>query len=395
MSDALFAVTGVGAVSPLGRNAPELWSALREGRSAIGPLGEALGGGVGAMFAEAPQPDVDRRLLAAMDPFSVYSCAAAQEALAQARLDAAPERVGAIIGVGVGGVVTTDQGYRRLYAENRRVDALTLPKVMPSAAASNVSMAFGLKGPTFATCSACASSAHAIVEATHWLRHGAVDAMVAGGVEAPFALGALTAWRGLHIMASDTCRPFSVGRKGLVMGEGAACLVLERLESARARGAQILAVLAGFGVTADAGHIVKPDRDSIIRALRLALADAGVAPGEVGYVNAHGTGTQLNDVVESAALQAVFGEGRVPVTTSTKAATGHTMGGAGAIEAVITIGALREGFIPPTLNFLGPDPECPLDVCPNEARSADVEVALSNSFAFGGLNVSLVLRRAA
>ena len=389
----MFAITGVGVVSPLGRSAPELWTALRDGRSAIGPLGEALGGGVGAMFAEPPQPDVDRRLLASMDAFSAYSCAAAQQALAQARLDVPPERVGAVIGVGIGGITGTDQFYRRLYEENRRGDALTIPKVMPSAAASNVSMAFGLKGPTFATSSACASSAHAIVEATHWLRLGVADAMVAGGVETPFAFGSLTAWRNLHIMAPDTCRPFSAGRKGLVMGEGAACLVLERLESARARGAEILAVLAGFGVTADAGHLVKPDQDSITRALRLALADAGVSPEQVGYINAHGTGTQLNDVVESAALRAVFGDGRVPVTSSTKAATGHTMGGAGAIEAVITLGALRQGFVPPTLNFIAPDPECPIDVCPNTARSADIEVALSNSFAFGGLNVSLVLRR--
>jgi nodulation protein E len=389
----VFAITGVGVVSPLGRSAPELWTALRDGRSAIGPLGEALGGGVGAMFAEPPQPDVDRRLLASMDAFSAYSCAAAQQALAQARLDVPPERVGAVIGVGIGGITGTDQFYRRLYEENRRGDALTIPKVMPSAAASNVSMAFGLKGPTFATSSACASSAHAIVEATHWLRLGVADAMVAGGVETPFAFGSLTAWRNLHIMAPDTCRPFSVGRKGLVMGEGAACLVLERLESARARGAEILAVLAGFGVTADAGHLVKPDQDSITRALRLALADAGVSPEQVGYINAHGTGTQLNDVVESASLRAVFGDGRVPVTSSTKAATGHTMGGAGAIEAVITVGAMRQGFVPPTLNFIAPDPECPIDVCPNAARSADIEVALSNSFAFGGLNVSLVLRR--
>jgi nodulation protein E len=390
----VFAITGVGVVSPLGRSAPELWAALRDGRSAIGPLGEALGGGVGATFAEPPQPDVDRRLLAGMDAFSVYSCAAAQEALGQARLAVAPERIGAVIGVGVGGIAGNDQAYRRIYGENRRPDAMTIPKVMPSAAASNVSMAFGLKGPTFATSSACASSAHAIVEATHWLRLGVADAMVAGGVEAPFTFGSLAAWRSLHILAPDTCRPFSVGRKGLVMGEGAACLVLERFESAQARGAEILAVLAGFGVTADAGHIVKPDRESIVRALRLALADAGVAPRQVGYVNAHGTGTQLNDAVESAALCAVFGDGRVPVTTSTKAATGHTLGGAGAIEAVITVGALREGFVPPTLNFIAPDPECPLDVCPNVARAADIDVALSNSFAFGGLNVSLVLRRA-
>jgi nodulation protein E len=264
----MFAVTGVGVVSPLACGAPALWAALRDGRSAIRPLGETLGGGVGAVFDELPQPDIDKRLLAAMDPFSVYSCAAAQQALSQAALDAAPERVGAVVGVGIGGVVTTDQAYRRFYGENRRrVDALTIPKTMPSAAASNVSMTFGLKGPSFATTSACASSAHAIVEATHWLRCGAADAMLVGGVEAPFAPGSLVAWRSLHIMAPDTCRPFSLERRGLVMGEGAACLVLERLADAQARGAEILAVIAGFGVTADAGHLVKPDQVSIARAM--------------------------------------------------------------------------------------------------------------------------------
>jgi nodulation protein E len=390
----VFAVTGVGVLSPLASSAPALWEALRAGRSAIGPLPEALGGGVGAAFAQPPEPVVPKRLAAAMDPVASYACSAAREALDQARLGAPPERIGAVIGVGIGGIVTTDDSYRRLYAEDRKPDALAIPKIMPSAAASAVSMGLGLKGPSFVVASACASSAHAIVEAMHWLRCGAADAMVAGGAEAPFAYGLMMAWRSMHIMAPDTCRPFSAGRKGLVMGEGAACLVLERFDDARARGAEILAVVAGFGVTADAGHLVKPDEASITRALRLALADAGVAPEAVGYVNAHGTGTHLNDVVESAALRNVFGDGRVPVTSSTKAATGHTMGAAGAIEAVAAVGALREGFVPPTLNFLGPDPECPIDVCPNEAREADIRVALSNSFAFGGLNVTLVLQRA-
>lgn len=388
----MFAITGVGAVSPLGRDVPELWAAVRAGRSAIGPLGEELGGAVGAAFAQPPESAISKRLTAAMDPVARYACIAAKEALDRAQLAAPPERIGAVIGVGIGGIVTTDESYHRLYAEDRKPDGLAIPKIMPSAAASAVSMGLGLKGPSFVVASACASSAHAIVEAMHWLRHGTVDAMVAGGAEAPFAYGLMSAWKSMHIMAPDTCRPFSAGRKGMVIGEGAACLVLERLESARARGAEILAVVAGAGVTADAGHLVKPDRDSIIRTLGLAFADAGVAPGQVDYVNAHGTGTELNDLVESSALRAVFGDGAVPVTSSTKAATGHTMGAAGALEAVITVGALREGFVPPTLNFLGPDPNCPLDVCPNAARPADIRVALSNSFAFGGLNVALVLR---
>jgi nodulation protein E len=390
----MFAITGVGVVSPLGRSAPELWEALRDGRSAIGPLPDALGGGVGAAFAEEPASGVSKRLTAAMDPIARYACAAAEQALGQARPGAPAERIGAVIGVGIGGIVTTDQSYLRLYGEQRKVDALAIPKIMPSAAASNVSMAFGLKGPCYVVSSACASSAHAIVEGMNWLRAGGADVMLVGGAEAPFAYGLMMAWKAMHIMAPDTCRPFSADRKGMVMGEGAACLAIERLEDAQARGAEVLAVLAGGAVTADADHLVKPNRQSITRAMQQALQNAGVSPGDVGYVNAHGTGTQVNDETESGAIHDVFGDARLPVVSSTKGATGHTMGAAGAIETVATVGALREGFIPPTLNFLAPDPACALDVCPNVARPAALEVALSNSFAFGGLNVSLVLRRA-
>ena len=390
----MYAITGVGVVSPLGRSASELWGALRGGRSAIGPLGEALGGGVGAAFAEAPESGVSKRLTAAMDPIARYACAAAEQALGQARPGAPAERIGAVIGVGIGGIVTTDQSYLRLYGEQRKVDALAIPKIMPSAAASNVSMAFGLRGPCYVVSSACASSAHAIVEGMNWLRAGGADVMLVGGAEAPFAYGLMMAWKAMHIMAPDTCRPFSADRKGMVMGEGAACLVLERLEDAQARGAEILAVIAGGAVTADADHLVKPNRQSITRAMQLAMQNAGVNPGDVDYVNAHGTGTQVNDETESGAIHDVFGGARLPVVSSTKGATGHTMGAAGAIEAVATIGALREGFIPPTLNYLAPDPACDLDVCPNVARPGAPGVALSNSFAFGGLNVSLVLRRA-
>ena len=389
----MFAITGLGVVSPLAGSAPALWAAVREGRSAISPLGESLGGGVGAMFAEEPASGVSKRLTAAMDPIARYACAAAEQALEQAQPRAPAERIGAVIGVGIGGIVTTDQSYLRLYGEQRKVDALAIPKIMPSAAASNVSMAFGLKGPCYVVSSACASSAHAIVEGMNWLRTGGADVMLVGGAEAPFAHGLMMAWKAMHIMAPDTCRPFSAQRKGMVMGEGAACLVMERLEDAQARGAEVLAVLAGGAVTADADHLVKPNRESITRAMQLALQNAGIGPGDVDYVNAHGTGTQVNDETESGAILDVFGDVRLPVVSSTKAATGHTMGAAGVMEAVITVGALREGFVPPTLNFLAPDPACALDICPNATRAAALEVALSNSFAFGGLNVSLVIRR--
>lgn len=388
----MYAITGIGALSPLGRGADALFEAVRAGRSAIGPLPEALGGGVGAAFAEPPASGISKRLTAAMDPIARYACIAAEEALSQARLDAPPERVGAVIGVGIGGICTTDESYHRLYGQDRKPDALAIPKIMPSAPASAVSMALGLKGPSFVVSSACASSAHAIIEAMHWLRLGAADAMVAGGAEAPFAYGLMMAWRAMHIMAPDTCRPFSVDRKGMVMGEGAACLVIERLADAKARGAPILAVILGAGVSADADHLVKPNRESIGRAMRNALADAGLGPSDIEYINAHGTGTSLNDATEAAAVHDLFGDAP-PVVSSTKGATGHTMGAAGAVEAAITVGALHGGWIPPTANFLGPDPECPLDVCPGTARVATLEVAMSNSFAFGGLNASLIFGR--
>lgn len=390
----MYAVTGLGVVSPLADKVPALWESVRTGQSAIRPLPEELGGGVGVRFEEPPESGLDRRLLAAMDPVSIYAAIAGSEAYQQAEAERIDKRrVGTVVGVGVGGINSLDNSYHRLYSEGRRVNALAIPRVMPSAAASGVSMALGLQGPTFVVSSACASSAHALVEATHWLDKGRADAMLAIGAEAPFAHGLMMGWKAMHILAPDTCRPFCARRKGMVVGEGAAALLIERPEHAKARGAEVLANLLGYGVSADAYHLVKPEQSSIEYALQEALEESGVLPEQIDYVNAHGTGTQTNDATEGAALREMFGS-RCPAVSSTKGATGHTLGAAGAMEAVITIGAIRGGWIPPTLNVIEKDADIDLDICSGTSRAAEISCAMSNSFAFGGLNACLVIAKA-
>jgi nodulation protein E len=270
---------------------------------------------------------------------------------------------------------------------------MTIPRVMPNAAASQVCMRYGCKGPSFAISSACSSGSQSIGVGFQMVRCGVVDRAVVGGSEALLTPAVFRAWEALRVLTPDACRPFSKGRNGMVLGEGAAVLIIEELETARARNATIIAEIAGYGSTSDANDIVRPDRDGPVRSMRLALADAGLAPEDVGYINAHGTGTILNDIVETAAVRDVFGAcaDRLAVT-STKPIHGHTLGAAGAIELVVTIKALAEGVVPPTVNWIEADPKCDLDVVPNEARRKDIGVALSNSFAFGGINASLVVR---
>jgi nodulation protein E len=305
------------------------------------------------------------------------------------------ERTAAIIGTGAGGLTTQDDTYKRLYAENvTRVHPLTVPRMMVNAPASQVSMHCGIRGPSFAVASACASATHAIGLAFHMVRQGLVDSALAGGTEACLNFGSIRGWEGMRVMAPDVCRPFSKDRKGLVLGEGAAVVVLETLDGARARGAEILGEIVGFGMSADAADLTNPDIGGMCRAMTGALGDARVAPSEVQYVNAHGTGTTVNDATETEALKAVFGERlRGLAVSSTKSMVGHALGAAGALEAVASLMAVREGVAPPTMNYLGPDPACDLDCVPNEARDMSIDVALSNSFAFGGLNAVLVFRR--
>jgi len=276
---------------------------------------------------------------------------------------------------------------------------VAIPRSMANAAASRLSMEFGVTGPVYTISTACSSSNHAIGQAFGMVRSGAADVALAGGSEAPFSLGFLKSWEALRVVAPDTCRPFSLGRKGLILGEGAAMLVLEPLDAARARGAQVWGEIAGFGMSSDAYHLTQPSAAGAARAMRAALADAGVTPevfaSDAAYINAHGTGTTVNDATETEAIRGVFGgyADRLLVS-STKSMHGHALGAAGALEAAATLAALRGGMIPPTANFTEPDPACDLEIVPNHARSAEVEWGMSNSFAFGGLNAVLVFRRA-
>lgn len=376
---------------------------MRDGRSAIGPI-EGFPDGILLTRVAAqlrgydPAAHFDEKRLTLLDRFSQLALIAAREALAQSGLafgGGLAERTAVIVGSGVGGQQTLEDSYRRLFAEKAaRVHPLTIPRLMLNAPASHISMEFGLTGPTFSVASACASANHAIGLAFHMVRSGQVRAAIAGGSEACITLGTLKGWEALRVMAPDTCRPFSRGRRGMVLGEGAGMFVLERLEDARARGAPILAELAGFGMSADAADIVQPQEAGAVRAMQAALADARLAPGEVDYVNAHGTGTPINDATETRAIRRVFGAAadRLAVS-STKAIHGHALGAAGALELVATVRALSDGVLPPTANFLEPDPDCDLDYVANEARPQPVRAALSSSFAFGGLNAVLALRR--
>ena len=395
-------ITGAGSVTPLGLDAPSTMAALRAGCCAIGPLEgvaeqERLAIQIGAQVKGFdPAAHFDRQRLPLLDRFAQFALVAAREAVAQSglRFDGAlGARAGVVLGTAGGGNITVDENYRAVQAQGKnRVHPLVVPRLMHNAAASHLSMEFGLRGPGLAISTACASSNHAMGLAMQLIRGGGADVILTGGSEAMLCFGGLKAWEGLRVMSRDGCRPFAASRNGLVMGEGGAVFVFEDLEHARARGAEVLAEVAGFGMTSDAGDIVAPTLDGPVRAMQAALADAGMAPEEVGYVNAHGTGTTANDRTEAQAVRAVLGDG-VPVSSS-KSMHGHLIGGTGAVELLACLLALREGVIPPTAGFDAPDPDCPVDAVPNVAREGcDLRAVLSNAFAFGGLNAVLALRR--
>jgi nodulation protein E len=400
------AITGMGAISPFGVGAEVLWQGLREGRSAIGPLrhpdAQRLRVKIAAQVPESfdPAAAIDERTLPLLDRTSEFALSAAREAIIQSGLDfsndALGRRTAVTVGTGIGGETTHDEQSRRLYAENaQRTHPLSIVRLMTNASASQISIAWGLRGPTFAVVSACASTNHAIIQAAQMIRYGLADVAVTGGTEACLTYGGLRAWEAMRVLADDTCRPFSLNRRGLVLGEGAGIFVLESMEHAQARGATILAELAGCGMTADATDIVMPSAEGSSAAMIQALADAGLAPQDVDYINAHGTGTQANDVTESRAIRLAFGQhaDRLAVS-STKSMHGHALGASGALELVAVIGALRDSVVPPTANLDQIDPACDLDYVPNVARAMPVRAALSNSFAFGGLNAVLALKRA-
>lgn len=390
-------ITGAGTVNALAADVAGTWAAMAEGRSAIGALEfpevERLQIRIGAQVRGwEPEARLDPSRLSLYDRFTQFALVAAEEAMAQAGAPAGGPRWGSVIGTAGGGNGTVNDAYRAVYAEGRnRVHPFTVPRLMNNAAASHISMRFGLTGPVFSVATACASSNHAIGLAFQMIRAGMADGMLAGGAEAMLNFGGLKAWEGLRVMSPDGCRPFSLGRNGMVQGEGAAVFVLEERDAALARGADILAEVLGFCMTSDAGDIVMPSAEGAARAIRGALEDARIAPEAVGYINAHGTGTAANDRTEATAIRTVFAE--PPPVSSTKALHGHCIGATGAIELLACLLALREGVIAPTAGFTAPDPDCPLDVVPNTARAADVRVALSNAFAFGGLNAVLVLGR--
>jgi len=397
-------VTGIGVVSPIGSTREEFWSGLVEARSGIGPITriptERLNIRIAAEVRDFdPSQHFDSKRLGMMDRFSQFAVVAARAAVKDAQLDITEElalSAATIIGNSGGGLNTVDDSYFKLYGENAtRAHPLTIPRLMGNAPSSLISMDLGLKGPTFTITSACASGTHAIGQAFQMVRMGQVQMALAGGTEAGITVGTMKAWEALRVMSADTCRPFSRTRSGLVLGEGAAIFVLEPRESAVARGAPIYGELRGFGMSADAGDITALDPDGAARAMSAALTDAKVNPDDIDYVNAHGTGTGLNDKGETTALHKAFGDSAEHLAvSSSKAVLGHSLGAAGALEFAATALALHHQTIPPTANFEEPDPDCDLDYVPNTARNAPLELAMSSSFAFGGLNAVLVLGRA-
>ena len=396
-------VTGMGQISSLGHDVGEFWEALAAGRPGIAPL-EGIDSSRLSMknVAEVRGYDAHKLLegrpVQWLDRFAQFALVAALEAVGDSRIewsDALRERGAVVTGSAAGGQQAYDVGYQDLYGRNKhRVHPLSVPRIMMNAGASQVATEFGVLGPTYTISTACAASNHAIGQAFWMVRQGLVDVALAGGSEAPFSLGYMKAWEAAQALDPVTCRPFSRDRKGTILGEGAAMLVLEPLDRAVERGATIYGELVGFGMSADASHVTQPSGAGAVRAIRAALDDAAISPDLVGYVNAHGTGTPLNDKTEAAALHEVFGDHvrEIPVS-STKSMHGHTQGAAGALEAVATLLALRNGLIPPTANYNEPDPEIELDLVVNTAREAAPEYAISNTFGFGGLNAVLVFRR--
>ncbi|CAK0758360.1 Nodulation protein E [uncultured Gammaproteobacteria bacterium] len=398
-------VTGMGAVAPIGQGIAAYWDSLAAGRCGIGPISliptERLGVKIAAEIKDFnPQAHFDARRIGLMDRLAQLAVVAAREAVAQSGLcfekgAALSQRTATIIGSGVGGQHSLDDSYRKLYGENAtRVHPFTIPRLMINCGTSHITMDLGLTGPAFTVASACASANHAVAVAYQMVRSGAVEVAVTGGAESCITVGTMKGWEAMRVMAAETCRPFSRNRTGMSLGEGAAIVVLESLESAKARGAEILGEIIGVGMSADAGDLTSPDINGAARAVELALADAGLGVEQVDYINAHGTGTTINDATETQVIKRVFGDhARTLAISSTKSMVGHALGAAGGLELVATLLALAKGVLPPTVNYAEPDPECDLDYVPNVARERDARVALSNSFAFGGLNAVLAVRR--
>ncbi len=396
-------VTGAGVISSIGKDKASFWESILQCRSGIRPFVNVDSSSIrfknGAEIADYdPAAYFEPKDIDLADRFAQFALVAAREAMQQSGISIGPDRqsrAAVVCGTSIGGVVAQERAYIDLYKENKtRVHPLSIPRTMPNSASSLVSMQYGITGPVFTISTACASSNHAIGNAFWMIRNGIVDMALAGGSETPFTYTFLKSWEAIRVVAPDTCRPFSKDRQGMILGEGGAMLVMETLESARSRGAEILAEVVGFGMSSDASHITKPDQLGAERAMRMALDDAGIAPEEVDYINAHGTGTAVNDSMEVGAVKKVFGSHAAKLAlSSTKSLHGHILGGTSAVEAVATVLAIQNDTLPPTANFNELDPDCDIDVVPNAARKSIVNVALSNSFAFGGLNAVMAFRK--
>ena len=398
------AITGLGIISALGSSVPEFWSNLTSGISGIHPITlvdpKRLRFQNGAEVKNFdPTQHFESSQQAVMDRFAQFALVAARQAIADSKLDLSPDlksRTAIVTGSCIGGQAAQDDQFVELYRNSRdRVHPFTIPRTMANSGASHISMECGITGPVFTVSTACSSANHAIGQAFWMVRSGQVDAAIAGGSESPFSYGLLKAWESLRVVSPDNCRPFSKNRSGMILGEGGAMLVLEPLEVARSRGAHIYGELIGFGMSSDAFNVMAPSAEGAAASMTRAMQDAGVSANSVGYINAHGTGTIANDPTETRAIHLAFGAHAKNLTiSSTKSMHGHALGAAGAIEAVATVLALQNGLLPPTANFTEPDPECDLDYIPNKPRRQRVEYALSNSFAFGGLNAVLAFRAA-
>jgi nodulation protein E len=397
-------VTGMGVVTPIGLNVPEFWASMQASKCGVSELGGfplddlkiLIAAQIKNFDPKARLKHFQRdKLVMHADRYSWFAAAAADEAVRQSGLAfplANPYRAASIVGSGAGGLMTMEGSYRSLFIEGKRAThPLTLLRFIGSSASAHVGIEFGIKGPTFATCSACSTATHAIGIARDYIRNNMVDVAIAGASEAVINYGTMKAWQALHVLSPEGCFPFAKKRNGTVLGEGAGILVLESYEHAKARGAKILAELSGYGMSSDAKDMVNPDIEGPVEAMRMALADAQVSTSDIQYLNAHGTATTINDANETNAIKEVFGNhAKNLAISSTKSMTGHPLGAGGGIEAVACIQAMNENWVPPTIGLDEPDPACDLDYIPNVGRKLDVTYAMSNSFAFGGLNAVLV-----
>ncbi|MBC7831659.1 MAG: beta-ketoacyl-[acyl-carrier-protein] synthase family protein [Hyphomicrobium sp.] len=397
-------VTGMGVVTPIGQTVPEFWDSMKVGKCGVTALGgfplEDLKILIAAQIKDFdPKARLKHfqrdKLVMHADRYSWFAAAAADEAMKQSGITvpvADPYRTACIVGSGAGGLVTVENSYRALFIDGKRAThPLSLLRIIGSSASAHVGIEFGVKGPTFATCSACSTATHAIGLARDYIRNNVVDVAIAGASESVITYGTMKAWQALHVLSPEGCFPFAKKRNGTVLGEGAGILVMESLEHAQARGAKILAEIVGYGMSSDAKDMVNPDTEGPNEAMRAALKDAELSPSDIQYLNAHGTATTINDANETRAIKEVFGNhAKNLAISSTKSMHGHPLGAGGSIEAVACIQAMNENWVPPTIGLDDPDPACDLDYIPNVGRNLDVTYAMSNSFAFGGLNAVLI-----